>query len=351
MNIIYARMQGYDWVSVPSDAVARELENLGHKVTIVEHIDYIPYAKYDFVWSPYESVTVLGDAISKILEIPHIAHVEWFPPWRISKECNAMEYGFTGKEPELKPDVFNNSINYYKHIGEAYLNADIKTLGGEAFVPYMAKFLNIDTSFITVRLPSIDTTTIEKVKKMYSPKRIPNRILTVARLVPNKRYDLMVKVMNKIEIPCEWVIIGDGPEADRIKQELNNDNINLTLMGPVWGWGRFYEMLKATVYLGGWTGMPPIEAALLGCEPIVICPKTTKEIPNCQLKELFRDVVPMFTDDFKRAAKKIEQYINKQTKKHYPDIVDKFRKGEMGVLPSSINAENIIKLVEKYLDK
>lgn len=65
MNIIYARMAGYDWVSTPSDAVARELNNLGHKITIVDNPNYIPLGEYDFVWSPYESVTILGDILSK----------------------------------------------------------------------------------------------------------------------------------------------------------------------------------------------------------------------------------------------------------------------------------------------
>ena len=92
MKIVYARMPGYDFVSTPSDAVIRELEKAGHKIFWTDNLNYLPLDKYDVVFSPYESATLLGDAISKKLNIKHYAHIEWLPPWRI-KKVNPSEYG------------------------------------------------------------------------------------------------------------------------------------------------------------------------------------------------------------------------------------------------------------------
>ena len=75
MRIIYAKMQGYDWVSTPSDAVARELEKAGHTIEICEDIYSVPVGDFDFVWSPYESATLLGDYISDYKGIPHFSHI------------------------------------------------------------------------------------------------------------------------------------------------------------------------------------------------------------------------------------------------------------------------------------
>ncbi|MDD4984112.1 MAG: hypothetical protein PHH82_04740, partial [Candidatus ainarchaeum sp.] len=118
MNIIYARMPGYDWVSTPSDELARGLESLGCKLTLIDNLNYIPPYDFDFVWSPYESVTMLGHMISKRLNIPHYAHIEWLPPWRIFKECKAEQYGFLKENPELQQ--IDQMIPYYKEIIEAF---------------------------------------------------------------------------------------------------------------------------------------------------------------------------------------------------------------------------------------
>ena len=45
MNILFAREAGYDGVSTPADAVIREIEKLGHKVRIVDNLEYIPSEK------------------------------------------------------------------------------------------------------------------------------------------------------------------------------------------------------------------------------------------------------------------------------------------------------------------
>jgi len=347
MNVIYARMTGYDWVSTPSDAVARELEKLGHDITIVENISYIPPKKYDFVWSPYESVIILGDAISKKLNIPHYAHIEWFPPWRIFKDCDVTQYGLDKNDPELQQ--IDMTISYYEKVGKAFLDASIKSISGECLIPYHERFLKTEIDSISIRHSSIDIDTIEKAKKMFSPKKIPNRVISISRLVPNKRWDLMVKVMNEVRTNIEWCVIGDGPVVDYIKKEANNQNVTLNFLGALWGWNKFYELMKATIFLGSWTGMPPIEAAILGVLPLIIEPEITNEIKGRPLKEHFSDSIFM-SNNINEIADKIIKHIESDgSQKEVKDIKNDFLENKMGVTTSEINAKNLIKNMENYL--
>ena len=46
--------------------------------------------------------------------------------------------------------------------------------------------------------------------------------MSVNRLVPNKRIDLLIKAFNKLNLPL--IIIGDGPERLKL-QKMSNSNI------------------------------------------------------------------------------------------------------------------------------
>jgi len=347
MNIIYSRISGYDWVSVPSDAVARELEKLGHDITIIENISYIPPKKYDFVWSPYESVTILGDAISKRLNIPHFSHIEVLPPWRVIPNADYDNYGIIDKN-DTEVTNFNISRPYYLDVGNAWKNATIKTISNPVRLPMHQKLFP-DLENVKIRFPSIDVATIEAAKKMYSPKKISNRIITIARATQIKRYDLLLNVMNHVKNEIEWVIIGEGPMTDKIKTQLTNQNVKLIMLGPLWGWNRFYEIMKAKLMIYAMGGMPPIEAALLDVFPIVIENQPTRDIPEFDkfMYYNFKDSMPIFKhNQDKEMAQMVDERIEKTAEESLNeyDTVNKFMSGKTGVTPSSVNAKNIIEL-------
>lgn len=339
MNIIYARMPGYDWVSTPSDAVARELERLGHKLTLVENMEYIPPGDYDFVWSPYESVTILGHMVSKKLGIPHFAHIEWLPPWRAIEDADPREYGYTGNEPEFQQKA--QMVQHYKKVGQFWSEAAVSTLGGKAFVPYHRKIAG-DVDPI-IRYPSVDVKAFEMAKRMYSPKKVPNRVITVSRIVPNKRYDLMVEAMNKVTTPVEWVVVGDGDKTI-VEKALNNKNVDLKMVDAMWGWARIYEMMQASVYLGAWSGMPPIEAALLDAYPLLVKTPPTKEIPEDVIDELFMGHI--FKDTPENVAAKIDSLASNNDSDTPAHILDAFTNGRMGVKSAQENAFDLIMIAE-----
>ncbi len=350
MNIIYARMKNYDWVSVPSDAVARELEKLGHNVTILDSVNYIPPNNYDFVWSPYESVTLLGHAISKKINVPHFAHIEWIPPWRLLK-CDVTKYGYKGDEKEL--EQLHTTKPHYDKVLLAWSKAAFKSIGIKCMVPflkdYMKKELNIELKDVILRYPSVDFDTLQQGKDIYSPQKNPKRIITISRAVPNKRYDLLLKVINKIDVDCEWIIIGDGPMQKFVTNNLTKKNVKLFMLGARWGWDRLYQLIKSSIYIGGWTGMPPIEAAYLGSFPILFDQGPTKEVPTSLLKEYFNGHVSTYTDEDKMA----EHMTNVLTHKDKLEIdtgckkiIDTCLEGKMGITSCEQNAKNIVKTIE-----
>lgn len=353
MTIIYARMRGYDWVSVPSDAVVRELEKLGHTVLWVESLDLLPVKKVDFVFSPYESVTLVGDAIAKKLDVPHYSHIEVLPPWRVKENIDFKNYGLTADDPEISEKQLEFTIPHYKAVGQVWKNAAVKTISNHCRVDFHHKLLGqIDN--LQLRYPSIDVASINTAKRMYNPKRIDNRILTVSRVMPIKRYDLLIQVMNQVQEKVTWVIIGEGTMTSTIKQRMTNLNVTLEFMGARWGWSRYYEMMKTKLLVYAMGGMPPIEAALLGAFPIVIENQSTDDLPefNKFMEYNFGNSMPIFKhDQIEKMALKIDEEIKKPTGQSLKEwqTIEKFMIGETNVTPSSVNAKQIIKRMEKYL--
>lgn len=338
-------MAGYGFVSTPSDAVVRELENLGHTVFWTDNLSYLPTDKYDFVFSPYESATILGDAISKILGVPHYAHIEVVPPWRYIQNIDFQNYGLSANDPELQPDIFRKTRAYYAQVLMAYKNATICSTSNKCRLDYMQ--IMSERQNILLRYPSIDTRIIECAKKMYSPKKDPKKIITISRAMPIKRYDLLIKVMNEIKTPnMTWTIIGEGPMIEIVKKELTNPNIKLEILGVKWGWAKWYELMKASYMIYAMGGMPPIEAAMLDVMPVVIENESTLHLPEFDkfMEYNFNKNMPIFkSNKIKEMAQRMdEEILNKDVAPDLLIIKDDFLNGKMGVTTSKQNAIQLI---------
>jgi glycosyltransferase involved in cell wall biosynthesis len=74
----------------------------------------------------------------------------------------------------------------------------------------------------TVIYPPID------VEKFIATKENSGYFLTVGRLVPYKRTELLIQVFQKLNLPL--VIVGDGPERRRLQKLIGNDQ-NIKLLG------------------------------------------------------------------------------------------------------------------------
>lgn len=347
MKLICVREPGYEWVSTPSDAVIRELINLGHKVFITDSYDYTPTDQYDWTLSFYEHSAILGRMISEKTNTKHFCHIETIPPWRYFEDCDVENYGLTKEDPEVTQGIQMKPM--YQKIAEIWNSADVKTISNHCRLSLMKQIIpNLDN--VHFRYPSIDAKSIEKAKKMYSPKREQNVILTLARMVKIKMYPLLIDVINNVQTPNTiWRIVGDGPELNTIQSNVVNSNIVLDIKPALWGWARFYEMQKANVFLSAPGGMPPIEASLLGCSSFGIEQQPTKHIPEYDkfMKYNFVETFPIYSHtQTKEAATEIDialqqfDYINQTY-----NTTNKFLGLECNVLPSEENAKQIMRLI------
>lgn len=352
MNIIYARMPGYDWVSVPSDAVIREMEKLGHKIFWVETMEYLPTENIDFVFSPYESVTLLGDAVAQSLDVPHYAHVEVLPPWRVKENIDAKNYGLKKDDVELKPERLRQTIPHYLEVGKTWKRANLKSVSNQSRVDFHHKLLGtIDN--LMLRYPSVDVSSINIAKMMYSPKR-EKSVITIGRVMPIKRFDILCKVMNEVKTKTKWVIIGEGSLVNSLSDMVTNENVELEILGAKWGWARYYALLKSHIVLAAMGGMPAMEGALCGAFPIVMEQEPTDDLPEFDkfMQYNFGDSMPIFKHtQITEAAEMIDKELNivAGVSLNKWQTVNKFMTGKTNVMPSSGNAKQLIDRMLEYL--
>ena len=92
--------------------------------------------------------------------------------------------------------------------------------------------------------------------------------LTVNRLVPNKRTDLLVKAFNKLNLPL--IIVGDGPERKKLKK-IANKNIKFYFNKNNQEVANLMSECRAFVYAGIEDfGIAPVEAMAAGAPVIAL---------------------------------------------------------------------------------
>ena len=112
--------------------------------------------------------------------------------------------------------------------------------------------------------------------------------LTVNRLVPNKRIDLLVEAFNKLGLPL--VIVGKGPERKKLENKAKN---NVTFLGEITNHEVENLMSKCRGFVYSGTedfGIAPVEAIASGA-PIIGLAKgglldSVKCLTNCSKNEI-----------------------------------------------------------------
>ena len=121
------------------------------------------------------------------------------------------------------------------------------------------------------------------VDKYISTRNRGDFYLSVCRLVPNKRVDLVVKAFNKLGYPL--YIIGDGPEMSKIKK-LAKSNIKILGYQKDIKVKEFMETCKAFVYAGIEDfGITPVEAMASGAPVIGLAKGGLLDTVNCFTEE------------------------------------------------------------------
>ena len=146
-------------------------------------------------------------------------------------------------------------------------------------------------------------------KYFFPNKNRGNFYLSVSRLVPNKRVDILVKAFNKLNLPL--IIVGDGPEK-KVLKKFANQNIRFLGYQKDKEIKELMEYCRAFLYAGTEDfGIAPVEAMAAG-SPIIAygkagildtvnCINTNSEAPTGilfekQSHDALKDCVQYFED-------------------------------------------------------
>ena len=113
--------------------------------------------------------------------------------------------------------------------------------------------------------------------------------LSVNRLVPNKRIDLLIKAFNRLNLPL--IIIGDGPERLKL-EKISNSNIKFLRKISDSEVEKYMSRCKAFIYAGIEDfGIAPVEAMASGSPVIAFGKGGVLDTVNC-FKENKKEKVP-----------------------------------------------------------
>lgn len=125
----------------------------------------------------------------------------------------------------------------------------------------------------TVIHPPVDT------NRFFPKESRDNYYLSVSRLVPNKRIDLLVKAFNQIDLPL--IIIGNGPEKRNL-MKIAKKNIKFLGYQSDHNIKTYMEECRAFVYAGVEDfGIAPVEAMAAGAPIIALNKAGILDTVNC----------------------------------------------------------------------
>ncbi len=169
--------------------------------------------------------------------------------------------------------------------------------------------------------------------------------LSVNRLVPNKRVDILVRAFNNLGLPL--IIIGDGPERLKL-EKLANSNITFIRNSPNSEVEDYMSRCRAFVYAGIEDfGIAPLEAMASGAPVIALGKGGLLDTVNC-LTNTIKDEVSTGILFKKQTPKDLEDVVvwfedNKIWKKFNPQ--------DLNLYTHKFSKENFENNFNKFIEK
>jgi glycosyltransferase involved in cell wall biosynthesis/predicted SAM-dependent methyltransferase len=332
MRILYLTPPGYKDVKTPQMIVAEELVRRGHRVHIVVtdgNISINP-KDYDVIYAAMEASCLGAAELKRRTGLPLYAHGEWVPLWRVGFESPEV-WGHAQEDVSRVKEEVERYREYYTKIIQAMASAEVCSMAGTAFIRDAERLAGVSLPNSFVKYPSVDVRTIQSLPQNLEEE---TRIVTVSRLVPNKKAAMTAEALKLLDDPPEWVIVGYGPEEERIGKILSGTRVRFQVLKGLHGPDKFREIRRSLFGVQNWSGIPPAEEMLLG--------KPCISFAHPYMKELYGDtLIWCRNNDVEHQAEAIQNLLRTGLQKR-KEIARRGRerlfKGELGVTTVEVGA-------------
>jgi len=189
----------------------------------------------------------------------------------------------------------------------------------------------------TVIHPPVD------IKKFSPSKSRSDFYLSVSRLVPNKRIDILVKAFNRLNLPL--IIVGSGPEKKQLTKIANN-NISFLDYQDDLSVKKLMENCRAFVYAGTEDfGIAPVEAMASGAPIIALKKAGILDTVNCISSKNKIPTGLLFNNQSDRDLKECINFF--EEKKLWLD----FSSDDINLWSQNFSIENFKKKFSNFIDK
>ena len=180
--------------------------------------------------------------------------------------------------------------------------------------------------------------------KKFSPRKSRSDFyLSVSRLVPNKRIDLLVKAFNQLNLPL--IIVGSGPEKKQLTK-IANKNISFLDYQDDLAVKKLMENCRAFVYAGTEDfGIAPVEAMASGAPIIALKKAGILDTVNCISSKNKVPTGLLFNNQSDRDLKECINFF--EEKKLWLD----FSSDDINLWSQNFSIENFKKKFSNFIDK
>ena len=253
------------------------------KTNVQKYLPFLPYAVEQLDLRKYDLVISSSHAFAKgVLTSPdqlHISYVHtpmryaWDQMQTYLEKSSLSKYGL---EIPLRFTLYKSrEWDFYSSQRLDYIIANSNFTSKR-----IKKYWGLESEVIH---PPVDTKRFK-----YNESR-GDYYLSVNRLVPNKRIDLLIKAFNRLNLPL--IIIGDGPERLKL-EKISNSNIKFLRKISDSEVEKYMSRCKAFIYAGIEDfGIAPVEAMASGSPVIAFGKGGVLDTVNC-FKENKKEKVP-----------------------------------------------------------
>ena len=250
------------------------------KTNVQSYLPILPYAIEQFDLTEYDLIISSSHALAKgVLTSPDQLHISYVhTPMRYAwdqmntylKKSKLSKFGF---EIPIRYMLYKlREWDFYSSQRLDYIIANSNFTAKR-----IKKYWGLESDVIN---PPVDT------KRFKYNNQRGDYYISVNRLVPNKRVDLLIKAFNKLNLPL--IIIGDGPERSKLKK-ISNTNIKFLRKITDKEVENYMSKCRAFVYAGIEDfGIAPVEAMASGAPVIAYGRGGILDTVNCyneQVKE------------------------------------------------------------------